>query len=358
MSDTGTDPAGEPADSPAPRSSTEATDSAAQSDPDPPSDPIPASITSLLTEPSRRRSALGLLAFVLVPVVLATPVAVPIALLAGFGPLVGLLLALVGGPAVSAAVGPILLDRRIDRLPAADLEDRPSAFIEHRVSELAGSVGVEPPTVRIVRGTAANVAVADGYRGATLVVSTRLLSLPQDDRDAALRHALVRLQRREVAITTALLPAAVAVETLAIVATLLVGRRNDRGDTDRRVNRIHGYEPERGRVPGPVAAAAGVLLWILILPAWLPFVVADRFHVAEGRRAADVAVSRVGKPERDGLANALSFAREAAGAADWPPLFDRLSLLSMADETTDRVRGTTPQETRIRLARLRSKRAV
>jgi len=323
---------------------------------EPPSDPSAPSPPAVI--PGRRRSILGLVAFAIVPGALLLPFMLPLAVLAGLGPVPGVFLALIVGPVVSAAIGPVLLARRIDRLPAADLDDRPSAFIEHRVDDLAATVGVDPPTVWIVRRNAANVAVADGHRGAHLVVSTRLLSLPQDDRDAALRHALVRLERREAAVTTALLPAAVVVETLALIATLLVGRRKDRGETDRRVNRIHGYEPERERIPGPVAALAGVLLWLVILPAWIPFVLADRLYVAEGRRAADAAVSRAGTTERAGLANAVSFARDAAGAADWPPLLDRLSLVPMADEATGRVRGTTRQESRIRLARLRSKRPV
>ncbi len=307
---------------------------------------------------ARRRSIPGILVLALVPVLLASTLVAPIVVLSDGGPFVGALAAVILGLGVSAALGPVLVERRIDRLPAADLDDRPRAFIEHRIDDLADAVGVDAPTVRIVRGSAANVAVADGYRGARIVVSTRLLSQPRDDRDAALRHALVRLRRREAAVTTALLPAAAFVETMALFATLLVGRRNERTAADRRVNRIHGYEPERERIPGPIYVVTGVVLWLLLIPIWIPVALGDRLHVAEGRRTADAAVARAGRTERAGLANAITFARDAAGAADWPPILDRLSLVSMADEETERVRGTTRQEGRLRLARLRSKRTL
>ena len=304
--------------------------------------------------------AAGLLA---ASVVLAAVPLVPLSWLLGpvlgvevvTGARTGLLAAVVVGPVFSAALGPLLVGRRLTRLPAADLDDRPAAFVEYRVDELAEAVGVDRPEVVVVEAEAANVAVTDGYRGATLVVSTRLLSLPADDRDAALRHALVRLERREAAFTTAMLPGLVAVETVALLATLLVGHRDDRSASDRRVNRSHGYEPEREGIPAPVYAATGVLLWLVLLPAWVPAVVGDQLFVAGQRRAADEVVARTGQTERDGLANAVAFAREAAGAADWPPLLDRLSLVSMADNATGRVRGSSRQEARVRLARLRSK---
>ncbi|MFD1569341.1 hypothetical protein ACFR9T_01830, partial [Halorubrum laminariae] len=201
-------------------------------------------------------------------------------------------------------------------------------------------------------------AVADGYRGSRLVVSTRLLSLPEADRDAALRHALVRLRTRDPLLVTAVLPAVAVVETIALLATLLVGRRDERTTGDRRVNRIHGYEPDRDRVPSWAYTVAGILCWVLLFPAWVPATVGDRLTVAGGRRHADAAVARAGTDERTGLGNAVSFASDAAGAADWPPLLDRLSFVSMADSETGRVRGTSRQEARIRLAQLRSKRAL
>ncbi|MFW5917821.1 MAG: hypothetical protein ACOCRD_05375, partial [Halorubrum sp.] len=261
----------------------------------------------------------------------------------------------VGG---SAVAGPILVDRRIARLPRADLDDRPADFVDDRVATLAADVGVDAPAVTVVRADAANVAVTDGYRGSRLVVSTRLLSLPKGDRDAALRHALVRIRTREAAVATALLPSLAVVETVALLATLLIGRRGERTAADRRVNRIHGYEPDRERVPSWAYAVGGVLLWALLLPAWIPAAVGDRLYVAGGRRAADAAVARVGSAERDGLGNAVAFASDAAGAADWPPVLDRLSLVSMADGETGRVRGTSRQDARVRLARLRSKRPL
>ncbi|EMA64801.1 hypothetical protein [Halorubrum kocurii] len=315
---------------------------------------------------SRVRRALGAIALLSVPVLLAGVPLVPVAALlgpagldlAGPGALGGLLAAVVVGLGGSALLGPAVVDRRIPRLPEAELDDRPADFVADRVATLAEEVGVDAPEVTVVRADAANVAVADGHRGSRLVVSTRLLSLPKADRDAALRHALVRLRTRQALVATALLPALAAVETVALLATLLVGRRGDRTAADRRVNRIHGYEPERDRVPSWAYAAAGVALWLLLLPAWVPAAVGDRLYVAGGRRDADGAVARVGSAERDGLGNAVAFASDAAGAADWPPLLDRLSLVSMADAETGRVRGTSRQEARARLARLRSKRSL
>ncbi|WP_435093214.1 hypothetical protein [Halorubrum sp. N11] len=318
------------------------------------------------TARTRIRRAVGALALFSVPVLLAAVPLVPAAALlgpagldvAGPGAAGGLLAAAVVGLGGSILLGPMLVDRRIARLPDAELDDRPADFVADRVATLAGDVGVDAPDVTVVRADAANVAVADGHRGARLVVSTRLLSLPKADRDAALRHALVRLRTREALVSTALLPAIGAVETVALLATLLVGRRGERTAADRRVNRIHGYEPERDRIPWWAYTIAGIALWVLLLPAWLPVVVGDRLYVAGGRRDADGVVARVGSADRDGLGNAVAFASDAAGAADWPPLLDRLSLVSMADAETGRVRGTSRQEARARLARLRSKRAL
>ncbi|MDZ5812704.1 hypothetical protein U4E84_15265 [Halorubrum sp. AD140] len=321
----------------------------------------------------RLRRAVGVVALATVPVLLAAAPLITLAALlgpaglgvvdsaalGGLSPTAAAALAAVAlGLGGSALLGPSLVDRRIARLPSAELDDRPADFVADRVATLAGEVGVDPPAVTVVRADAANVAVADGYRVARLVVSTRLLSLPAADRDAALRHALVRLRTREAAVTTALLPALAIVETVALLATLLVGRRADRTAADRRVNRIHGYEPERDRIPSWAYTVAGVLLWLLLLPAWVPAAVGDRCYVGGGRRDADAAVARLGSAERAGLGNAVAFAGEAAGAADWPPLLDRLSLASMADAETGRVRGTSRQEARIRLARLRSKRPM
>ncbi|GAB6877876.1 hypothetical protein JCM17823_01500 [Halorubrum gandharaense] len=304
------------------------------------------------------RGAAGLIALAVVPAVVAAIPLVPLFAFFGPGPAVGVLAAVLVGIGGSALLGPILVERRIERLPRANLDEEPAAFLDDRIGALAGEVGVDAPDVLVVNADAANVAVTDGYRGATLVVSTRLLSLPEADRDAALRHALVRLDGGDAAVTTALLPATLLVETLGLLATLLVARREERGENDRRVNRIHGYEPERNRIPWPVYTLAGALLWVCLLPIWVPFVIGDRLYVAGSRRAADAAVARASPDDGEGLANAVEYARDAAGAGDWPPLIDRLSLLSMADEETRRVRGTSRQETRIRLARLRSKRRL
>jgi len=318
------------------------------------------------TAGTRIRRAVGALALFSVPVLLAAVPLVPVAALlgpsgldvAGPGAVGGLLAAIAAGLGGSALLGPIVVDRRIARLPEAEPDDRPADFVADRVATLADEVGVDAPRVTVVRADAANVAVADGHRGSRLVVSTRLLSLSKADRDAALRHALVRIRTREALVATALLPALGAVETVALLATLLVGRRGERTAADRRVNRIHGYEPERERIPSWAYAVAGVALWVLLLPAWIPVAVGDRLYVAGGRRDADGAVARVGTAERDGLGNAVAFASDAAGAADWSPLLDRLSLVSMADAETGRVRGASRQEARTRLARLRSKRAL
>ena len=317
---------------------------------------------------ARGRRLIGGVALLTVPVLLAALPLVPMFVLlerVGLGGLGGLGSAVIGviaagivGLGGAAIVGPILVERRIRRLPAAELEDRPADFVADRVAALADEVGVDPPTVTVIRADAANVAAVDGHRGSRLVVSTRLLSLPQDDRDAALRHALVRIKRREAVVTTALIPALALVETVALLATLLVGRRSERTAADRRVNRIHGYEPERKRIPSWLYTVAGVLLWVLLLPAWIPAAVGDRLYVSGGRQSADAVVAGIGTAERDGLGNAVAFASDAAGAADWPPLLDRLSLVSMADDETGRIRGTSRQEARVRLARLRSKRAL
>ncbi|MUW13817.1 hypothetical protein GJ633_03420 [Halorubrum sp. CBA1125] len=317
------------------------------------------------------RRALGTLLLCAVPTTIAGIVVVPAVLLlgvGGFGAIGGFggvpdvvaaaFASAVVGLGGSALLGPFLVDRRVDRLPEAELDDRPTDFVADRVATLADAVGVDAPAVTVVRADAANVAVADGYRGSRLVVSTRLLSLPQDDRDAALRHALVRIRTREAAVTTALLPALAAVETVALLATLLVGRREERPASDRRVNRIHGYEPDDGDVPPWAYTVAGVLLWLAILPAWIPAVAGERLLVSGSRRAADAAVARAGPAQRDGLGNAVAFASDAAGATDWLPLLDRLSLVSMADSETVGVRGVSRQEARIRLARLRSKRML
>ena len=321
------------------------------------------------TAGNRGRRAVGLLALLVIPVLLAAVPLVPIGALLSFtGVADGLgelglgvvvaVAAVAAGLGGSALLGPILVDRQTARLPAAELDDRPADFVTGRVAALADEVGVDPPAVTVIRADAANVAAIDGYRGSRLVVSTRLLSLPQDDRDAAFRHALIRIKHREAAVTTALIPSLALVETVALLATLLIGRRSERTASDRRTNRIHGYEPERNRIPPWAYTVLGVLLWLLLLPIWIPAAVGDRLYVSGGRRRADAAVAAVGTVERDGLGNAVAFGSDAAGAADWSPLLDRLSLVSMADEETGCVRGMSRQEARIRLARLRSKRAL
>ncbi len=307
------------------------------------------------------RTAVGAMALAVIPVLLAAVPIVPIVLLVGSGAGIGLLAAAIVGLGGSVVLGPALVGRRIEGFPVLDPDDSPDdsdAPIGETVARIAADLDVDPPDVTIVRADAANVAVADGYRGSRLFVSTRLASLPPADRDAAVRHALIRLRTHEAAFTTATLPGLVAVETVALLATVLVGRRSERAPGDRAVNRIHGYDPDRERIPAPVYVLVGLLLRLAILPVWIPAVVGDRLFVSGRRRAADAAVARAGTAERDGLGNAVEFAGDAAGAAEWPPLLGRLSLVSMADNATVRVRGTSRQEARIRLARLRSKRAL
>jgi len=227
------------------------------------------------------------------------------------------------------------------------------------VATLADEVGVDAPKVTVVRADAANVAVADGHRGSRLVVSTRLLSLPEADRDAALRTRARPAPDSGSARRDRAAPGARSGRDGGASGdpARRAPRRPDGGGPSRQSN-PRGYEPERDRIPSWAYAVVGVALWILLLPAWVPATVGDRLYVAGGRRDADGTVARVGTAEREGLGNAVAFASDAAGAADWPPLLDRLSLISMADAETGRVRGTSRQEARTRLARIRSKRAL
>jgi hypothetical protein len=301
---------------------------------------------------------LGALALVVVPSLFVGLLVVPFVVLTRVGPTLGVAVAVFGGVVAAGTLGPAVVDRRIASLPRVGSDDDRRSLAESRVAAIAAQLGVDRPTVTVVSADAANVAVTDGHRGSRLVVTTRLLSLPPSNRDAALRHAISRLQRREAAVTTAALPGLVAVETVALAATLVVSHEPDRRPADRRANRIHGYEPDRDRIPAPLYTAGGLLAWLVTLPVWLPAAVGDRLFVGGGRRDADAVVARTDDDARTGLASAISFTEEAPGASDWPPLLDRLSVVSMADATTERVRGTSRHETRCRLAQLRSKRSL
>ena len=304
------------------------------------------------------RRAVGILALAVVPVLLVAITIAPVVVLAGVDAAAGVVVATLVGICTAGILGPVVVDRRVASLPRVDPDDDRRSLAESRVTAIAARLDVERPTVTVVNADAANVAVTDGYRGGRLVVTTRLLSLAPLERDAALQHAIARLRRHEAAVTTAALPGLVAVETVALAATLLVSHEPNRRPADRRVNRIHGYEPDRDRIPAPLYTAVGLLAWAVALPAWLPAAIGDRFFVGGGRRDADTVVARIDDNARTGLAATISFTESAPGAGDWPPLLDRLSVVSMADTTTERVRGTSRHETRCRLARLRSKRSL
>jgi len=313
-------------------------------------------MTSMRTAQLKR--VFGAFTLAVVPSLFVGLLVMPLVVLTSVGPAAGTVVAALGGVVTAVALGPVIVDRRIASLPRVGADDDRRSLAESRVAAIAAQLRVSRPAVTVAAVDAANVAVIDGHRGSRLVVTTRLLSLPPSSRDAALRHAISRLQRREAAVTTAALPGLVAVETVALAATLLVSHEPDRRPADRRSNRIHGYEPDRDRIPAPLYTAGGLLAWLVTLPTWLPAAVGDRLFVGGGRRDADDIVARTNEDARTGLAAAISFTEEAPGASDWPPLFDRLSVVSMADATTERVRGTSRHETRCRLARLRSKRSL
>ena len=304
----------------------------------------------------RVRTALGCVSLACVPTVFAAVVISPLAVVLGLEVNVFLALAGITGLVTAAFIGPRLVDRHIASLPHADSESDLSSLARTRVDVIATELGLERPAVTVIKANAANVALVTGRQGPRLVVTTRLLSGDPAIRDAALHHAVARMRTREAAFTTAMLPGLLAVEMAALVATLLVWRTPERRDTDRRVNRIHGYEPETKRVPRAVYRLCGLVLWLGLVPVWLPAAVGDRLFVAGRTRAADGEVAAAGR--RQGLAEALAFTNGATGASEWSPLLDRLSLVPMADATTARVRGTGRHETRQRLARLRSKRRL
>jgi len=304
------------------------------------------------------KRALGALALVAVPSLLAGPLIAPFVVFTGAGLVAGAIAATLGGVVAAVALGPVVVDRRVESLPRVAQDDDRRSLAESRVTAIAAQLGVDRPAVTVVSADAANVAVTDGHRGSQLVVTTRLLSLPPSSRDAALRHAISRLQRREAAVTTAALPSLAAVETVALAAILLVSHEPDRRPIDRRANRIHGYQPDQRQIPAPVYTTGGLVAWLVTLPVWLPAAVGDRLFVGGRRRDADAVVARSDDDARTGLAAAIEFTEEAPGASDWPPLLDRLSVVSMADTTTERVRGTSRHESRCRLARLRSKRRL
>ncbi|MFB6234786.1 MAG: hypothetical protein ABEH81_00035 [Halopenitus sp.] len=322
-------------------------------------------------------TAAGLLA--MIPVVL---VALPVAGLlrltgttpAGLGtPPAAVLTGLVVGIGGSYAVGPVLVRRSLRKLPdAAALE-----AIEDQIGERAAARDLQPPEVRFVDVDAATIAVVDSLSETTVVVPTRIEELDPDAREAMIEHALTRIETRNAALVTALLPPALLVEAWTLLGLELARRREEPEEDDRLPQMLGAGDREEREVPWVVFAAAGVLLLVAVAPLWVVFAAGDRLLVGGGRSRADDLVAndggggradragRAGRADRaggtdeaggtEGLANALTFARDARGAPDWPPTLDRLSLLGMADPVTQRVRGTSRMELRVRLARLRAR---
>jgi len=157
--------------------------------------------------------ALGALALVAVPCLFAGLLIAPLVAFTRVGPVAGGVAATLGGVVTAVALGPVVVDRRVASLPRVGPNDDRRSLAESRVAAIAAQLGVDRPAVTVAAVDAVNVAVTDGHRGSRLVVTTRLLSLPPSSRDAAIRHAIARLQRREAAVTTAALPGLVAVET-------------------------------------------------------------------------------------------------------------------------------------------------
>ncbi|MGZ0746152.1 hypothetical protein, partial [Haloparvum sp. AD34] len=313
-------------------------------------------------------AAAGLLATIPVALV-ALPVA-GLLRLAGTTPAglgiapVALLTGIVVGIGGSYAVGPVLVRRSLRNLP----DDAGFEAIEDRIVERSTARDLDPPEIRFVDVDAATIAVVDGLSERTVVVPTRIEELDDDAQAAVIEHALTRFETRNAALVTAVLAPALLVEAWTLLGLELARRREEPEEDDRLPQMLGAGDREEREVPWVVFAAAGVLLLVAVVPLWLVFAVGDRLLVGGGRRRADTLVandSGAGKPSRGGgtgtvggtgaLADALTFARDARGARDWPPTLDRLSLLGMADPVTQRVRGTSRLELRVRLARLRAR---
>ena len=269
---------------------------------------------------------------------------VPTAAVGAGGAAVGLL----GG----LAAGPALARRTVRRLPAAEDETLTEA-----VDAVAADLSIpdaERPAVRVVDSRAATLAVVDG--GAlgtpTLVVPTRLREFDDAAREAAVAHALTRLRSRNALLVTLTLGAALLVELWTLVGVELLRHRDaDDGDEG---PRMLGERDRRRGVPPVAYTAAGARRVLLAAPVWLAFARGARLLGGGGRRRADAAVRAADRGE--GLIDALAFARDAAGDRDWPPALDRLSVSPLSDPATRRARGTSRNETRIRLARIHASR--
>ncbi|WP_426963868.1 hypothetical protein [Haloparvum alkalitolerans] len=296
--------------------------------------------------------AFGALLLAAVPAVLVALPAAAVAPLLPAPPTVpaaaGAAVGLLGG----LAAGPVLVRRTVSTLP--DAED--DALTE-AVDAVAADLGIpeaDRPAVRVVGSRAATLAVVDGGLLATptLVAPTRLREFDDAARDAAIAHALTRLRNRNALLVTLTLGAALLVELWTLVGIDLLRHRDD-GDEDDGP-RMLGERDRRRGVPPAAYTGAGVLLLLLAVPFWLAFALGDRLLIGGGRRRADDAVRAADRGE--GLIDALAFARDAAGDRDWPPSLDRLSVSPLSDPATRRARGTSRNETRVRLARIHTAR--
>ncbi|SEH42462.1 hypothetical protein SAMN05192561_101907 [Halopenitus malekzadehii] len=345
---------------------------------------------AIATESPSRAELLGAALLALVPVALLGGPAVLVATIVTDGPIgrgLAVAIAAAVGLGGSYALGPIIVDRAIDAR-SASRGDAPSsgssasasdststgdptvdALVE-RVADVADAARIDRPNVRVVDRRAMNVGVVATHTGTTLVVPTRLAELDDPDFDALVTHALLRGSSRRARLVTALLAPALVVEVLTLLGAELLSRRDVSGGVDRSAEserpRMLGAGDRSDRsVPWVAYALAGGLLLVAIAPLWVPFALGDRLLIGRGRSGTDAATARVGASGIHGtgsidaasIADALQDARDASGNRDWPPSLDRLSVVPMGDLVTRRVRGTSRQEIRLRIARLRSKRS-
>jgi hypothetical protein len=252
----------------------------------------------------------------------------------------------------SYAVGPALVDRAISEM--APVEANGAERLRERVSEAARSNGHPPPTVRVVRRSAVTLGVATTRTGTTLVVPSRLSELDDPAFEAMVLHALARADSRNARLTTALLPAALLVEAIRLLASGLLSHRPS-GEDDRPLAFGDDGGGDRS-IPWVVYALSGAVLLVAVTPWWLLLAVGDRLLVGRGRVAADRAVASRGRA--DELADALEYARDASGHREWAPEIDRLAVVPMGEIESRRIRGRGRGGLRVRIARLRSKRPV
>ncbi|QHS15703.1 hypothetical protein GWK26_00270 [haloarchaeon 3A1-DGR] len=343
---------------------------------------------AIATESPSRAELLGAALLAVVPIALLGGPAVLVASIVTDGPMgtgLAVAAAAVVGLGGSYVLGPVIVDRAIDARSApigpasgggsASGDDTSTGdpavdALVDRAADVADAARVDRPTVRVVDRRAMNVGVVATRAGTTLVVPTRLADLDDPAFDALVTNALLRGESGRARLATALLAPALVVEVLTLLGAELLSRRDGSDGADR------GAESERPRmlgagdrgdrsIPWAAYALGGGLLLVAIAPLWIPFAVGDRLLIGRGRSRTDAATARVGASGIHGtgsidaasLADALRDARDASGYRDWPPSLDRLSVVPMGDLVTRRVRGTSRQELRVRMARLRSKRS-